>query len=164
MFRNYSNYEVYEDGKIWSYSRNKWLKPSTRKDGYKQVCLVDDEGKKKMYLLHRVIWEAVTSEQIPSNKEINHIDENKDNNARSNLELVSHKDNINYGSGISRRAKSISKQVGAFNKNGELVMVFKSTNEAGRNGFKQSAVSACCRNCFNKHGNNKYKGFEWRYI
>ena len=50
------------------------------------------------------------------------------------------------------------KQVGAF-KDGELVMVFSSTTEAGRNGFIQSNVSACC------NGKKKtHKGYEWRYI
>ena len=57
----------------------------------------------------------------------------------------------------------ISKAVGAF-KDGELVMRFQSTKEAQRQGFNQSAVCSCCRNCFNRLGNNKYKGFEWRYI
>ena len=162
-FRDYSKYDVFEDGRIWSYSHKKWLKATTRKDGYKQVALTDNEGNKKWYMLHRVIYEAVTGEQIPSNKEINHIDENKDNNARSNLELVSHKENLNYGSRTERQAKSLSRQVGAF-KNNELVMTFQSTMEAGRNGFNQGNVSSCCRNCFNREGNNVYKGFTWKYI
>ena len=46
-FRDYSNYEVYEDGRIWSYLRNKFLKPQTVKGGYQQVCLTDNEGKRK---------------------------------------------------------------------------------------------------------------------
>ena len=40
---------------------------------------------------------------------------------------------------------------------------FASTAEAGRNGFNQSHVSACCRGCFNREGNNKYKNLYWRY-
>ena len=55
------------------------------------------------------------------------------------------------------------KQVGAF-KDGKLVMTFPSTKEAKRNGFDQSAVSACCRNCYSREGNNVYKGFEWKYL
>ena len=30
-FRNFEKYEVYEDGRIWSYKTNKWLKPKTEK-------------------------------------------------------------------------------------------------------------------------------------
>ena len=168
-FRNFEKYEVYEDGRIWSYSQKKWLKPMTRKDGYQQVCLVDNEGKKKMYMVHRVVWESVTGEPIPSNLEINHISEAKDENFFANLQLISHKQNLNYGTRNSRASKSKtnnpkrSKQVVAY-KNCELVMTFLSTAEAGRQGFNQSAVAACCRNCYSREGNNVYKGFEWRYI
>lgn len=158
MFRNYSKYEVYPDGKIWSYKTKKFLKPCQNKDGYQVVNLYDNEGKRKNYFLHRVVWEAVTGEHIPKGYEINHISEVKDENFFANLQLVTHKENLNYGSRNSKMAKSKSKQVGAF-KNGELVMTFSSTNDAGRNGFKQGAVSRCC--------NGKlphYKGYIWKYI
>lgn len=167
-FRDYSKYEVYPDGRIWSYSQKKFLKPATTKNGYQRVSLVDNEGKKKMYLVHRVVYEAVTGEPIPKGFEINHISEVKTENMITNLQLISHKDNINYGKRNSRVSKSmtngkLSKQVGAYN-DGELVMTFSSTREAGRQGFNQGNVAACCRNCFNREGNNVYKGFEWRYI
>lgn len=42
-FRNYSNYEIYPDGKIWSYKYKKFLKPKTNKWGYQQVKLYDNE-------------------------------------------------------------------------------------------------------------------------
>lgn len=163
MFRNYSNYEIFEDGRIWSYKRKRFLKPSTDKNGYKLVGLIDNDGKRKHYLVHRVIWESVTGEPIPKNLEINHIDERKYNNDISNLELLSHKENVNYGSRNARDAKTKSKLVGAF-KDEKLVMTFQSTREAHRNGFNKDAVSACCRNCYNREGNNVYKGFVWRYI
>ena len=162
-FRNYDNYEVYEDGRIWSYWTNKFLNPKTLPNGYRQVHLTDNEGNTKWYYLHRVVWESVTGEPIPENLEINHIDEMKDNNARSNLQLVSPKENCNFGTRNSRIAKAmtngkLSKKVGAF-KNNELVMTFPSVMEAGRNGFESSNVSACCR------GNRKtHKGYSWRYI
>lgn len=162
-FRNYTKYEVFEDGRIWSYKKKKFLKPATRKDGYQIVSLSDNEGKQKTYYLHRVIWEAVTGEPIPKGFEINHISEAKTENMISNLELLTHKENNNYGSRTMRQAKALSKQVGAF-QNGKLVMAFKSTRGAGRNGFNEGAVAACCRNCYIREGNNKYKGFEWRYI
>lgn len=157
-FRNYDNYEVYEDGRIWSYRKNKFLKHHTLPSGYQQVLLYDNEGNKKYYLVHRVVFEAVSGTPIPECMQVNHIDERKDNNARSNLNLMSPKDNTNWGSGIERCHKSQSKQVGAF-KNGELVMTFKSTQEAGRNGFKPSAVSKCCRGKLKTH-----KGYSWIYL
>ena len=162
-FRNYDNYEVYEDGKIWSYSRNKFLKPKTKKDGYQLVNLYDNEGKRKMYLVHRVVYETFSGSPIPNNLQCNHISEDKTDNRFCNINLMSPKENCNWGTRNKRSAKSRSKQVGAF-KNNELVLVFQSTKEAGRQGFNQSNVSACCRNCYMREGNNIYKGYEWKYI
>ena len=160
-FRNFEKYEVFEDGRIWSYSRKKFLKPKTDKGGYQIVGLTDNEGKQKFYLLHRVVWESVTGSPIPNNLQCNHIDEDKKNCSFANINLMTPKQNINWGTRNSRDAKSKSKQVGAFNKNGELVMTFQSTREAGRNGFDQGAVSACCRGV--KYYKT-YKGYEWRYL
>ena len=162
-FRNYDNYDVYPDGRIWSYRKNKFLKPITMKDGYQQVGLYDDDGKMKKYLLHRVVWESVTGAPIPKGYEINHISEAKDENFFENLQLLSHKDNLNYGTRNSRASKTKtngvrSKAVGAF-KDGELIMVFPSTSECGRQGFNQSTVAACCR------GERKtHKGYSWKYL
>lgn len=173
MFKNYSNYEVYIDGKIWSYSRNKFLKPVTNHNGYQVVGLTDDEGIQKWYMVHRVVYESVTGEPIPEGLQINHIDENKSNNHFNNLNLMTHKENNNWGTRTERARKSISKAmtnntkiskaVGAF-KDENLVMLFPSTREAGRQGFDQGAVSMCCRNCYVREGNNIYKGYEWKYI
>ena len=163
-FRDYSKYEVYPDGRIWSYRKKKFLKPKIDKYGYQTVGLVNDNGNKKWYLVHRVVWESVTGEPIPKGMQINHLNEIKTSNMITNLELVSPKENVNYGTRNSRAAKSNtnnpkrSKMVGAF-KNYELVMVFPSTREAQRNGFKQSGVSDCC------NGKRKtHKGYTWKYL
>ena len=157
-FRDYNKYEVFEDGKIWSYSHKKFLKPATTKDGYQRVMLYDNEGKGKWYLLHRVVYEAVTGEPIPKGYEINHISEAKDENFFENLQLLSHKQNINFGTGTIRSTKSRSKQVGAF-KNGELIFIFTSLNEARRQGFNSGHISKCCNGKRNTH-----KGYTWKYL
>ena len=169
-FRNFEKYEVFEDGRIWSYISNKWLKPTTMKNGYQSVMLSDNEGKIKRYYVHRIVWESITGEPIPNNLQINHRSEVKTENFFANLELMTPKENMNFGTRNFRASKSISKAmtnnpkiskaVGAF-KNGELVMVFPSTAEASRQGFCQTSVAACCR------GVKKYKthkGYTWRYI
>ena len=164
MFRNFTKYEVFEDGRIWSYPHKKWLKPQTRKDGYQQVRLSDNEGKMKTYLVHRIVYESVTGEPIPKGMQVSHINEDKtDSRFFENLNLLSRKENINWGSGIERSVKARingkrSKAVGAF-QNEKLVMTFPSTMEADRNGFTQGCVSAYLR-----EGNNIYKGYEWRYL
>ena len=157
-FRNFDKYEVYPDGRIWSYKTNRFLKPQTRKDGYQQVALSDNEGNIKRYRLHRVVYESVSGEPIPEGMDVNHIREDKTDSRFESLNLLTRKQNINWGSGNTRRAKTQSKQVGAF-KNDELVMTFHSIMEASRNGFHQGHISSCC------NGERKtHKGFEWRYI
>ena len=140
------------------------MKPATTKKGYQQVCLVDNEGKRKMYLLHRVVWEAVSGSQIPEGMQCNHINECKSDNRFCNINLLTPKENVNFGTRNSRAAKSNtnnpkrSKMVGAF-KNVELVMTFQSTREVHRQGFNQGNVASCCR------GERKtHKGFEWKYL
>lgn len=170
MFRDYKNYDVLEDGHIWSKKHKKFLKPINRKNGYQQVNLVDNEGKRHQEYVHRVVFCAVNGLwEIPKEMQINHKSEEKQMNAIWNLELVSAKENCNFGTRNERIAKAQtnrqdqSKRVGAF-KDDVLVMVFPSTAEAGRQGYNHGNVAACCRNCYIREGNNKYKGFEWRYL
>lgn len=128
---------------------------------------------------------------IPKGLEVNHIDEDKHNNCVWNLNLMTPKENCNWGTRNKRAGEKVaaalrgkpkspesiakksaaqtnhpnmSKAVQALNpKTLEVVMEFPSTREAGRQGFDQSAVGKCCRNCFNHQGNNVYKGYIWRY-
>lgn len=158
MFRDFTKYEVYEDGRIFSYSHKKFLTPQPNKKGYQLVWLSDNEGKIKGYQVHRVVWEAVSGEPIPEGFQVNHINEDKTDNRFENLNLMTCKQNINWGSANERRAKTLSKQVGAF-KNGELVFTFQSTAEAQRNGFSQSNISECCNGKLKTH-----KGYVWKYI
>ena len=173
-FRDYDNYEIYEDGRIFSYFTKKFLKPKINSNGYKQVGLIDNEGKRKMYLLHRIIFEVFSSEPIPPGMQVNHISEDKDENFFKNLNLMTPKENSNWGTRNSRISKANtnnqklsksltnnqkrSKQVCAY-KNDELIMTFPSTKEAGRNGFNHRHISECCIGKRKTH-----RGYEWRYI
>jgi hypothetical protein len=154
---NFSNYEIYpKDGKIWSLKNNKYV-GSKLKDGYWQSNLCGDNGNIWSGHLHRVIYTACYGD-IPKGFDVNHIDENKSNNSIFNLELLTRKENINYGNRNKRVAKALSKPVGAF-KNEELIMIFPSTNEAQRQGYKSGRISECCRGIRKSH-----KGYTWKYI
>ena len=158
MYKDFTKYEVYEDGRIWSYKSKKFLKYQTTKDGYKRVYLSDNYGNSNLYLVHRVVWEAVTGSPIPEGMQCNHINECKSDNRFCNINLLSPKQNSNYGSRNERISKTKSKQVGAF-KDENLVMKFSSTLEAEMNVFNHSAIVMCC------NGKRKtHKGYEWRYI
>ena len=89
-------YTVYRKGKI--------KKPSFDKNGYPQIGLCKN-GTVITRKIHRLVAEAFIPN--PENKpEINHKDENKTNNYVDNLEWVTEKENVNYGYGAKRRAKS----------------------------------------------------------
>ena len=173
-------YEVHDGGKIWSKYWKKYLDGSIIKKGYVKVGLKCIDGKYRSFLWHRVIWYLLKGE-IPEGMQVNHIDENKQNNHISNLNLMTCKENVNWGTGIERRAEkhkgitrseeykikirnhpNMSKLVVAV-KDGNVVMEFASTQETRRNGFDQGAVSACCRNCYLRQGNNFFKGYQWYF-
>ena len=71
--------------------------------GYYQVCLCK-QSIKKTYLVHRLVWEAFNG-QIPENMQINHINEIKSDNRLSNLNLMTAKENSNWGTRNERVSK-----------------------------------------------------------
>lgn len=147
-----------ENGRIWSEKRHKYLSEATREDGYKQVGLmVDEQKEKKSFYVHRIIWESFNGE-IPVELQVNHLNENQADNRLANLNLLTPLENNNYGTHNERMAKAKSKEVLQYTLDGQLVKVWKSTNECGRNGFDHGHVSACCRGKLKTH-----KGFKWRY-
>ena len=86
------------------------LKPAISSRGYYTIVF-GTNGTRKTYAVHRIIAETFLPN--PNNLPVvNHKDENKANNAVSNLEWCTQKYNINYGSGLKRRAlaQSISKK------------------------------------------------------
>ena len=87
-------YSITSCGKVWSYKSKKFLKPQKNKDGYLYVNLYKD-GKQNKYYIHRLVLEAYLPN--PANlPQVNHIDENKANNALPNLEWCDAAYNINY--------------------------------------------------------------------
>ena len=94
---NYPNYMVSNYGNIMSLNYRRTSKPhilkqGTNNDGYKLVCLHNENGN-KMMTVHRIVAEAFIFNKFNYN-EINHKNNNRSDNRVSNLEWISHKDNI----------------------------------------------------------------------
>ena len=160
-------YEVSDLGRVKSlkHGKERILKPGKDRGGYLQVVLYKD-GKKKMLLVHRLVADAFIPNQNNLDT-VNHKDEVKTNNVASNLEWMSQKDNLNYGTRNKRASESkinhpsLSKKVQMLDKKTcELLATFPSTMEAERvTGIDQGSISQCC--------NGKYKstgGYIWMYI
>ena len=165
MFRDFKKYEIFPDGRVWSYVRNKWLKPQLRSDGYFQIPLRDNDGKRKNYLHHRVVYEACSQAPIPDGLDVNHINEIKTDNRFENLNLMTRKENNNHGTHNERVSKSLtnypskSKQVVQYDKEENLINIYPSLMEVHRQfGYNYGHISQCC--------NGKRKsahGFIWKF-
>lgn len=132
------------------------LKPTKNSKGYLGVKLYCN-GKPKCFRVHRLVWEAFNGE-IPDGYEINHINENKEDNRLVNLNLMSHLENIRYGTGIKRSADKRKKSILQLTLDYELVKEWSSAQEAGRNGFDCAHVNECC------NGKRKtHKGFRFLF-
>ena len=84
---------VYRDGRIWSLTRNRFLKCATHSKGYKVY-----HTKETSRYVHRLVMEMFGPEP-PANMTVpvvDHIDEDKTNNHIDNLRWLSNKDNINH--------------------------------------------------------------------
>ena len=91
----YHNYAASKDGYIINCKRLKPRKGRLRLDGYlgTSVC---NQNSKKQYQAHRFIWEAVNQQIIPDGYQIHHINNDKQDNAIDNLELVTGQQNMIY--------------------------------------------------------------------
>ena len=159
MFRDFKKYEIFPDGRIWSYVRNKWLKPALDTKGYYHINLSDNDNNVKNYYLHRIIYEAVTGQPIPEDLQVNHINEVKTDNRFENLNLMTCKENVNWGTHNERVAKALSKSVEQYDLEGNLIQVWSSVSEVQRQlGFDIGHIADCCR------GERKtHKGFIWKF-
>lgn len=172
--KNYENYEVSNLGGARSlkFGKVRILKPNQVK-GYLLVDLCKD-GKGKWFSVHRLVWEAFNG-PIPEGMQVNHINEDKTDNRLENLNLMTPKENSNWGTRNQRHAKKQkgikrpdiaqklkngkrSKCVYQYTLDGVLVKIWPSTMECERNGFYHGAVSKCCNGKL-----KQYKGFIWKY-
>ena len=116
--KGFEDYEIDNDGNVYSHITNKILKNNLLSNGYYHVTLYK-EGKTYHKQVHRLV--AIAFLPNPHNlPQVNHKDENPKNNhieltldsegnivvdyEKSNLEWCTAKYNINYGTGNERRA------------------------------------------------------------
>lgn len=162
--KGFSNYEIYpNEGKIWSYKKNRFI-GSTNPKGYWMVTMYDDDGNKHHQNLYRVIWECVYG-KIPNGYEVNHINQDINDNSIQNLNLLTHKENVNWGDGNKKRSKTLKdkqhlcKPVIAL-KDGKIIMLFKSaTDVEDKKMGKRRTISRCCVGSL-----KTYQGYEWKFV
>lgn len=102
-------YYIDEEGNVWSKRRvlQKKLKPWLDVYGYPSVSLSTTNSCYVTRRIHRLMADCF---KLPGEgNEINHIDGNKTNNKRDNLEWVTHQANMDHawGLGLMRRRKNV---------------------------------------------------------
>lgn len=165
-------YQVSNTGKVRSLRyRNQdkmnelFLKPHNQ--GYLQVEL-HKNGKRKMFTVHRLVAMAFV-DGYAIGKEVNHIDENKQNNISTNLEWVSTSQNVLHS--ISHRKSVMTRKYPKFHArkdkqtvlqmslNGEVIKRWESTIEVKEKlGYSDWSIKQCCRN-----NRETAYGYKWQY-
>lgn len=141
------------------HKKERILKGSIDGNGYLQVQLYDDKGRKKSLRVNRLVAEVFIS-NIENKSQVNHKDENKTNNRVENLEWVTAKENCNYGTRNERLAKARSKSVIQYTKDKVLVKVWPSTCEAGRQlEISQGNICNALQGRYKTCG-----GYIWKYV
>ena len=153
-------YQVSNTGKVKSmnYGRTSVPRILTLHDngsGYQRVLLYNDNKKRREYRVHR--WEAFNG-PIPEGLQINHKDENKSNNSLENLEIMTQKQNLNYGTRNIRITRSLGKPIAQIDiATGKILKEYPSLNCA----IKEYGMSVFY--AVNRRHEQAY-GFKWKYL
>lgn len=165
IWKDIPSYEGFYQASNLGNIRNKKchiLKPQKDHRGYLQVLLYKDK-KPKCFRIHRLVWLAFKG-PIPEGMEINHLDECKTNNNLENLSLVTRTENMNWGTQITRSAKSrtngkCSKTILQYDLYGNFICEWVSQQEIARQtGFNRGNISSCCLGKL-----NSANGYIWRF-
>ena len=153
-------YQVSDQGRVRSITRTRVdgrtyqgrILKLCEKQRYYQVSLFKNDGFQKL-MVHRLVAEAFIPN--PGNLPVvNHIDENKHNNAASNLEWCTQKENSNHGErnrkirqAAKKKRMSVGEVCGVFyDQNRQNFMAYinvcRKTVQLGRFDTKEEAVAA----------------------
>lgn len=156
----FPNYEVSNKGRIRTiprkgYSRYYKLCHPYLLRGRAQMTLKKN-GRKFKTMVSRIVAFAFC-EGYQSGYQANHIDENPLNDCAENLEWISCKENINYGSRTQKVINKRSKKVAQIDDYGTIIKVFPSIQEASK--LVGGRIKKVC------DGKQlKAKGYKWKYI
>lgn len=133
--------------------------------GYYKVHLSQENGKGKTKWVHRLVAEAFLGLPVSSDLEVNHIDENKLNNHVSNLEWVTHRQNLMHNNLHLRIAEKNrgrgAIKVAQYDKSFNLIKIWDSFADIRRAGLNHKNVHRTCQSSL---GLKETSGYYWAYL
>lgn len=149
-----SNYWISDEGKCYNLQTKHLLSPIKSGNYYKYCFSIN--GEKSSVLIHKLVY-SLFKDDYDEQKQINHIDGNKQNNILDNLELITGQQNVLHSYYILHNNIS---QIGQFDMQNNLIATYDSMSAAARAiGGSVSAISQVCAGKAKTH-----KGFIWKKI
>lgn len=128
----YNNYSVSNLGNVKNNKTNKLMK-STVKGGYSTINLINNNGDRNSFKVHRLV--ALAFIPNPENKsDVNHIDRNKTNNCVTNLNWMTKTENQKHKFLTNTKPITTNKNKVILRKckdNGNILEKYNSIEEAG---------------------------------
>jgi hypothetical protein len=146
-------YQVDTEGNVFNRHGRK-MKPCKQNRGYLILGLHKD-NKTQVHTVHRLVAETFLG-VAPKGYEINHKDGDKTNNRVSNLEWVTHAENMEHAFTTGKRRYT---PIDMFSLTGEYIRTFKSLTLAAKFiGASKSQICECAQGIV-----RSAHGYVWRY-
>ena len=157
----YKNYELFDNGTIYSHKTNRFLKPNIDKLGYVGYMIRIDNKTTRLYG-HRLVAINFIDNSFNKN-EVNHKDNNRSNNDISNLEWVDRRQNVIHSIKHGNRKKGLVKKIKIHRKSNRVILdlytgiFYDSTREAAfAKEMNRSTLIGKLSGNFNNNTNFKY--------
>jgi hypothetical protein len=138
--KDYPNYLIYSDGRVWSKKSNKFIKHRLNGTGYHRVGLYNP--KRKNLSVHKLVAEHYIPN--PDNKpEADHIDRDIDNNDVSNLRWVTHRENCENRGEHKKSSRNTSGHKNIFFRQQRQTWIYQQEEPFVRRSFKSKTDAIC---------------------
>lgn len=156
-WRNFrdSIYQVSNYGRVRNTKTNRILKGTKEDCGYIRVELQLPNVPRKKYLVHQLVYECFISAKYDK---INHIDGNKMNNNVTNLENVTHQENMKKAAEETNAWHF--RKVAQYDLEGNFIRTFLNASDAAR---AVNILPSSMRNAIRLRG-GKTQGYIFKYI